>query len=56
MKPGNAGGGKDPCLWWACNGVEGWKGLAMSLATPEKIETLQRKLYAKAKAEPGFRF
>jgi len=23
---------------------------------PEKIETLQRKLYAKAKAEPGFRF
>jgi RNA-directed DNA polymerase len=28
----------------------------MSLATPEKIETLRRKLYAKAKAEPGFRF
>ena len=28
----------------------------MSLTTPEKIETLQRKLYAKAKAEPGFRF
>lgn len=28
----------------------------MSLATPEKIETLQRKLYAKAKAEPAFRF
>jgi RNA-directed DNA polymerase len=28
----------------------------MSLRTPEKIETLQRKLYAKAKAEPGFRF
>jgi len=28
----------------------------MSLATPEKIETLQRKLYAKAKAEPSFRF
>jgi RNA-directed DNA polymerase len=28
----------------------------MSLATPAKIETLQRKLYAKAKAEPGFRF
>jgi RNA-directed DNA polymerase len=32
------------------------KGLAMSLTTPEKIETFQRKLYAKAKAEPGFRF
>ncbi len=28
----------------------------MSLETPEKIRTLQRKLYAKAKAEPGFRF
>ena len=28
----------------------------MSLKTPEKIETLQRKLYAKAKAEPSFRF
>src|SRR5204862_6621624 len=28
----------------------------MSLATPEKISTLQRKLYRKAKAEPAFRF
>jgi RNA-directed DNA polymerase len=28
----------------------------MSLATPEKIRTLQRKLYCKAKAEPEFRF
>jgi hypothetical protein len=26
----------------------------MSLTTPEKIETLQRKLYAKAKAKSGF--
>jgi RNA-directed DNA polymerase len=31
-------------------------GLTMSLATPDKIRTLQRKLYIKAKAEPGFRF
>ena len=30
--------------------------MAMSLATPEKIRTLQRKLYCKAKAEPAFRF
>jgi retron-type reverse transcriptase len=30
--------------------------LAMSLTTPEKIRTLQRKLYRKAKAEPAFRF
>src|SRR5246500_3113369 len=28
----------------------------MSLVTPEKIRTLQRKLYCKAKADPAFRF
>ena len=28
----------------------------MSLTTPDKIRTLQRKLYAKAKAEPDYRF
>lgn len=28
----------------------------MSLSTPEKLRTLQRKLYRKAKQEPGFRF
>jgi RNA-directed DNA polymerase len=28
----------------------------MSLATPEKIRSLQRKLYVKAKAKPAFRF
>src|ERR1700760_3493219 len=28
----------------------------MSLTTPDKIRTLQRKLYRKAKAEPAFRF
>jgi len=30
--------------------------LVVSLETPEKIRTLQRKLYCKAKAEPSFRF
>src|ERR1700674_3555388 len=30
--------------------------LAMSLETPEKIRSFQRKLYCKAKAEPAFRF
>jgi len=30
--------------------------LAMSLTTPDNIRTLQRKLYLKAKAEPGYRF
>lgn len=28
----------------------------MSLTTPEKIRSLQRKLYRKAKTEPAFRF
>jgi len=30
--------------------------LAMSLVTPEKIRTMQRKLCHKAKAVPAFRF
>ena len=30
--------------------------MAMSLETPERIRSLQRKLYCKAKAEPTFRF
>ena len=30
--------------------------MGMSLVTPEKIRSLQRKLYCKAKAEPAFRF
>ncbi len=28
----------------------------MSLATPDSVRTLQRKLYLKAKAEPDYRF
>ena len=28
----------------------------MSLETPDKVRSLQRKLYRKAKAEPAFRF
>ena len=28
----------------------------MRLQTPERIRTLQRKLYVKAKQEPSFRF
>ena len=30
--------------------------MAMSPVTPDRIRTLQRKLYCKAKAEPAFRF
>jgi hypothetical protein len=32
------------------------QGIAMKLSTPETVRTLQRKLYTKAKQEPGFRF
>ncbi len=55
MRPGNAGGGKAPRFRRAFeDGKE--RRLAMSLETPDKIRTLQRKLYVKAKAEPEFRF
>src|SRR5271166_4390579 len=55
LRPGNAGGGKAPCFRRAFeDGKE--RRLAMSLETPDKIRTLQRKLYVKAKAEPEFRF
>jgi RNA-directed DNA polymerase len=55
LRPGNAGGGKGPDFWRAFDDGED-RRLAMSLATPEKIRTLHRKLYRKAKAEPAFRF
>jgi RNA-directed DNA polymerase len=32
------------------------QGIAMALSTPTTIRTLQRKLYAKAKQEPAYRF
>src|SRR4051794_12084125 len=34
----------------------GARGLVGKLQTPERIRSLQRKLYLKAKAEPAFRF
>ena len=47
---------REGALLCSCNQrVEG-QGIAMSLTTPEKIRTLQRKLYIKAKQEPAFRF
>ena len=55
-KPGNSGGGKDPDFRCAFEDGEGKGRLAMSLETPDKIRSLQRKLYCKAKAEPAFRF
>ena len=42
-KPGNSGGGKAPDFWHAFEEGKD-RGLAMSLETPEKIRSLQRKL------------
>ena len=55
LKPGNAGGGKGPHFWSAFEAVED-REIGVSLLKPDKIRTLQRKLYVKAKAEPEFRF
>ena len=55
MKPGNAGGGKDPDFWRAFEDGE-VKVIGKSLQTPIRIRSLQRKLYRKAKAEPAYRF
>jgi RNA-directed DNA polymerase len=47
--------GKGPCFVQATDGRR-IQGIATVLATPETIRTLQRKLYAKAKQEPAYRF
>jgi len=55
LKPGNAGGGKGPYFGSASEaGKEAEIGV--SLATPDKIRQLQKKLYRKAKQEPDYRF
>ncbi len=54
-KPGNAGGGKGPHFRHASEAAEGQE-IDVSLATPESIRRLQKKLYVKAKKEPEFRF
>lgn len=55
MKPGNAGGGKG--LWFEgrLDGERVGRSV-VSLATPPKIQKLQRSLYTKAKQEPECRF
>lgn len=49
-------GPREGTLLCPCNLRAEDQGIAVALSTPEKIRTLQRKLYAKAKQEPGFRF
>ncbi len=53
-RPGNIGGGKDPHFWCAFEAVEDWD-IGDEPDKPEKIRTLQRKLYIKAKTEREFR-
>ena len=55
MKPGNAGGAKDPDFWCAFEDGE-VKVIGDEPDNTDRIRTLQRKLYRKAKAEPAFRF
>lgn len=50
-----ADGGKGPCFWGAFEGTKD-EEIGVSLATPEQIRRLQRKLYAKAKERPELRF
>ena len=52
-KPGNAGGAKGP--WFRTNARRGRRaeGLAMSLHTLLKVQTLQAALHAKAKGSPS---
>jgi RNA-directed DNA polymerase len=50
-----AGGGKGPWFFGTLSKKARVRRLG-NLTTPEKIRTLQRKLYLKAKNEPGFRF
>ena len=51
----NPARGKGPYFVHVFRRVED-QGIAMALSTPTTIRTLQRKLYAKAKQEPTYRF
>jgi RNA-directed DNA polymerase len=53
MKPGNAGGGKDPDLWRA---FENGEVKVIGCKHRPGFRSLQRKLHRKAKAEPAYRF
>src|SRR3954454_6582069 len=56
MRPGNAGGGKEP--EFKTNARRGMRAgrLAMSLPPPPKVQKLQEALHAKAKGSPSYRF
>lgn len=55
LKPGNAGGGKEP--WFEEDAGRGaGQGIGVNLQTPESVQKLQNALHAKAKEAPDFRF
>jgi RNA-directed DNA polymerase len=56
LKPVNVGGGKGPHFWSASDEDEDGEIGAVSLEPPEKVRSLRRKLYEKAKREPDYRF
>jgi len=55
VRPGNAGGAKDPDFWCAFEDGE-VKVIGDEPGNTNNNPDLQRKLYRKAKAEPAFRF
>jgi retron-type reverse transcriptase len=55
MKPGNAGGGKEPQLKGNARSDEDG-GIGVSLSTPASVQKLQTALHDKAKEAPNFRF
>ena len=55
LKPGNAGGGKEPQFKTNAASSEGRRRLG-NLTTPASVQKLQMALHAKAKAALGYRF
>lgn len=56
MKPGNAGGGKEPQLEANATSKAGREIGAMSQITPVRVQKLQTALHGKAKESPRHRF
>jgi group II intron reverse transcriptase/maturase len=55
LKPGNAGGGKEP--WFEEDaGRSAGQEIGVNLQTPESVQKLQNALHAKAKGAPDYRF
>jgi len=55
VKPGNAGGGKEPQFWNNVSRADS-REIGVSLEPPAKVGKLREALHAKAKGSPGYRF